>query len=339
MGCQSDADCGPGARCDVGRGLCEAAPVEICATHADCGDGSVCVPTVVEAEGGGDPRLELLCQPEAAGGGGVGEPCQGRDPEECWARLCLVDVQECSGVCGGEEQCPDSHHCSLVSLFKEMPALRGSLIPACSPGPRCVSPADCPDGLSCSAADLVGPRGAPDAELRATPFCRAPTEEGAGLGEACAVDADCGSGLCGPTATCGEFCRSHVDCGGRAICFVAPYALALDDDLEVPVDGQVCYPRCNRRADCPGELVCAGQLHEASLLAFCIFSDPDGAPVGAACRADEDCLTGWCFSEPGVGRYCTEFCDERGDCAAGMGCYEFQDMGGAYTWSQCSPDA
>jgi len=205
-----------------------------------------------------------------------------------------------------------------------------------APTPACTSDFSCPSYQTCNLA---------------TGGCETKSGIGSDLGEACAIDADCDSGLCQPTAS-GAVCSQTCDaqnphscpttfyCSGDAIsdcsvgvclpgamgtsAFLKPCTSATDcSSLYCSPEGYCSVP-CEPgvATTCPGgsDFVC-----HPSTLAACGFC---GRPttLGGSCRDSAECASLMCFDAEldGVG-VCAEPCAADGTCAVGFEC---TDSGG-----------
>lgn len=132
------------------------------------------------------------------------------------------------------------------------------------------------------------------------------------IGETCASNSDCASGLQCFDHTCVPLCDRHTDCGDGHIC--RPGGVC---ELVVSMIGD----ECTRELDCgPGQachLADDDLDNDGVLHASCDVEVP-GEVLDATCTADEDCRTGTCV----IGR-CVDLCDIDNvddDCPASHAC-------------------
>jgi hypothetical protein len=167
-------------------------------------------------------------------------------------------------------------------------------------GRACTEDAECGSGLTCFRSDAndffgAGPAGG---------YCTLP----------CAQDTECTNidpeSQCDAGGLCLRTCfsktpqsfrenkcltRRDVMCQSEAYLGVAAYAGSRQNGL--------CLPQCGSDEDC-GDRFC--DLARG----LCVSARPTGAPVGAACDTNEDCLGGRCVNADasGVQRLCTAPC-------------------------------
>jgi hypothetical protein len=197
------------------------------------------------------------------------------------------------------------------------------------------------------------------------------------LGESCAGDDDCASGLClevggapactarctpGPGASCPEdgwcdglacgegLCRPGTVAGEAALgeeCATAAdcagrYCAAVG---ESPVCARPCVPGT---LSCFADEVCSGIAEGCGACADAAAAG-GGRAFGEPCRTDEDCAEGFCFTdgEPaGCGadclrRYCATECGPGGECPEGAHCRDGTCVRGplSATGETCVADA
>ena len=149
------------------------------------------------------------------------------------------------------------------------------------------------------------------------------------LGEPCATDGECGSGLCvtdGEARYCSVACDSGVDCAEDFHCRAgacvrgrlgrdgAPCLVAEDCQGERRCEAGLCASACETADDCEADgFACTAGLCQ-----------PETAPLGAACANDGECLDGRCLVEEDRG-FCTASCGGAGSCPPGLACI---DVGG-----------
>lgn len=112
--------------------------------------------------------------------------------------------------------------------------------------------AECSDDADCAGSEVCGASPEPDPRMEVPRDCV--PEASKALGELCAVDGECGTGVC-----CGGTC---AECCAERPC----------------TDGSICEPRSAEPERLPGPPMCLGEPR----------------PQGAACLVDDDCASGAC---------------------------------------------
>lgn len=144
------------------------------------------------------------------------------------------------------------------------------------------------------------------------------------IGDPCAIDADCASGLCDrtvPGGYCTRPCDSDDQCGALGIC-----------------DGGACLQRCTVQRECRSAEFECWDLGRPDGLGACAFDVANLAPnapnIGAPCRAAIECLgpaelESYCIPEIGYrgeetghpGGFCTALgCLDDSSCGPGSRC-------------------
>lgn len=347
-GCEVDAECGPGERCnaltgecveddrpddpcdgaceddevcDEDTGRCEAAPE--CDRDGDCASGEVCEGG--ECVAGESPE----CEEDADCGAGescVGGACEAVVEEGCQdngdcavGERCNVLSGACQaitpdGACQTSADCAGGQTCNRVSMRCE------------TPGERCLGPQDCAAGEVCntvSGACEPAPAGCTsDAQCAtgeacntATGVCEAPEAECATSLD-CAVGEECRSGQCRETGGGGGGqCTFSFECPVGNYCdFLSGTCAAgcgtfLDCDWLLS-DEDCVNNQCVPAGTCSSDLDCG--FDEVCLGGRCeyaeCFSDAE-CPGREVC----DAATATCVAGPPE-------CTVDGDCGAGERC-------------------
>jgi Cys-rich repeat protein len=318
--CTTDAECGPGMRCDL-----------IECDDVDCGPGMDCY-----------RACRGVCVPN------------GPPPVECWSdwdcgpgQRCEIDWTRCP-----VPDCPPGADCAQAMI-----ACGGVCVPN-QPPPVCYSDADCGPGYRCQLDDWCGGGSEPFCDEAGN--CGAPADRmwcggvcvpyqpppmgctsdaECAAGEYCLIQcwygADCdAAGECGEARECYGVCVPHepppMDCFSDADC--AP-GYRCDYDPWMNCGGRVPADRPDGADGAPEYWNCVGRCVPIEPPPVDCFSDADCRP-GEACRfltpcARPDCPAGYeCDQDlwycPGV---CVPIeppppapCWSDADCAAGQVC-------------------
>ncbi len=315
-------------------------------------DSGACVPreeTCNNVDDNCDGTVDEGCTP-------VGAPCS--TDEECVGNTCRVVVEGSGRICTVPCDplrpllgCPIGMYCANAETSCEG---------LCAPGDAGETPldGDCTDDTDCVSARCADPGDgrrrclAPcqgdGGDCLAGEVCAAPAGAcgscvgedlvaGArGIGESCAADEECHSGVCfedegaaycsraceddeacgegfhcrgdrcvrGPRADVGDTCVTNEDCGS-GICATSG-------------ERRWCTAFCDTDDDCPSGLSCTdtggGQV-----------CAPESNLVGEPCEVNEDCATGLCATGTAAGSVCTRFCGPDHACAPGLECVRIGD--------------
>jgi hypothetical protein len=213
--CSNDGDCAGG---DVCIGLC----VSPCDGPGDCQAGELCIVP------GSTPGGDLLpgCSPPMSGGAAVGADCGAAD--ECGSYTCPGALGECSEFCsvgpGGDSECPNQ---ACVEL------LPGTGYGLC--GTECGSDGDCGTGRVCGLT-------ADTSDNAYEGACVVAAGVGA-LGDSCAANSECDTGLCMTPPPSPAFCSTGDQCGAGEVC--TPFFVCAFE---------TCTAFCESNDDCGGSL-------------------------------------------------------------------------------------
>lgn len=247
-GCTSDASCAAGTRCDLASGNCVPTSTGTgplgapCSIAGDCTSGICFAGACTEACDWLNPRS---CA--------SGFYCNGSATGVCGEGLCLAGAPGSRGLGAA---CTADTDCSTLLCDG------GVCSEPCLPG----GVASCPTGLACQTGSLPG--------------CGACRIAGA-LGDTCAGNDDCASGICAVDSAGSSFCTRLCDTG-------SPCPTGFDC-VDAGGGTQACQPGGG-----------AGGL-------------------GAECSAPDDCLSGIC-AVGDIGHFCTRTCSDVSPCPASYEC-------------------
>jgi uncharacterized protein (TIGR03382 family) len=270
-----------------------------------------------------------------------GQPCDACSSDNnCASGYCLQypdGENYCGKNCTSDSSCPENFYCYDISSGTDQCAATngycsqdGGNIPVgyfcyghetCESGMCMVVPDDaycskdcttdsqCPGWMKCIAKlCLIG---------GSTP-----------LGGSCGFHTDCASGMClgisDDEAVCTLTCAVEADCPTGFGCMMgyclkggsAAYGAACDYDMEcesvtcisMGTGKKICTKSCTTSNDCPGKNPCT--------YGYCV--PPGATPYGAKCQYHTDCTTGFCAGMSN--KFCSQFCDDAGDCPAQSVC-------------------
>lgn len=314
-------DCEAGAACvafaDVG--LCLA----LCEPALGCRQGYVCHPELQvclpDCRRTWDCGERFECSEQTGActlpetpGQPLGGPCV--DAFDCVSLLCLPAEGE-AGVATGwpgglcTEPCLDGdcgpggvctrlgEHLLCVPACADVGGCRGGYVCNSAIGgclPDCRAGWACADGFTCGADGQC--------ELLVPPM--------ADLGDPCAADYECDSGICLPAAsgwpggTCAGLCGAAA-CGEASTCVPldgVTYCLPTCASPERCRDGYVCNPEVQVcLPDCRGGFDCGPSSSCSERTGVCEPSAPTGLPLASACAAASECESAYCLLSPSTG--------------------------------------
>ena len=132
---------------------------------------------------------------------------------------------------------------------------------------------------------------------------------GAGIGDPCGGNDDCGGALQCLNGRCAPHCDRAPECGDGYACVDGACVAAHFGKGDT----------CHSEVDCVAGMTC--QINGAEvdldnrLFSSCQLENPAGRATGAACDADDDCRNGACD----LG-HCVDVCRESSDCPVGTTC-------------------
>jgi Cys-rich repeat protein len=287
VGCQSDAECAAGERCEIrcGNGWCEGVcvPAETtCTSNEECPAGFECIFDACP-----DCPPDALCAPCA----GTCQPAS----TECWSdadcaagEMCQIDSwcedgTWCGpGVCVPVNQdcqftgCPAGEVCE-VTCYDCAPGTdcEGGCVGTCVPENQgCQADSDCPSGYVCQFM--------PCDCLDTDPNCFEKCRE---LGGICVPNTnDCQVTGCPEGYECQVACPDcgpEVDCEGQCFGTCQPVT-----------------PTCFGDQDCPEGFYCAGDFCDPTVCGGVCLPRQEGCGSDAECapgeRCDVYCGNGWC---------------------------------------------
>lgn len=261
----SVSGCPPGQTCVDGRcveprgdgRLCAA-----CSSDLECaGAGARCLRY---PDGGGYCGPACARAADCGTGGGCEAVSDGT--QQCVRRNAAGDA-DCTSApepppppepdCRVDADCAPGQRCDTAS---------GTCVPVAGPPPECATDGECAVGERCETS---------------TRTCE-PAPAGA-LGDDCATNDDCASGMCATDSESGDsFCT--VPCAGTD--------------------------------ECPSGFECASVDGVASACR------PTRGGLGDACEGPGDCLGGLCAQSGGGDSYCTRVCEDRSSCPGLFDCVE-----------------
>ncbi len=317
--CDNDADCGPGAYCDIVNFGIDAdpgsAPAQICRPGERSGSGRVCEVDsdcaadddnpeeacdyyiAGQLDGGryvSPPRLAGRCAEIADNAVGVGETCSELQP--CRTEgLCLNGGggSFCSAACRDSRDC-DGGLCLAIDFGGQS---GGVCIPGALFGQEgasldpCRNDSECGDGETCQLNPIEASQN-PVAEL----LCLLEGGNG-GPGANCTAAEQCASNDCQPRTTdpadpgyCRAPCAADADCGAGYACErVRPVAGGNGLNMCRPI--ATCQPcSFDGSAPCGGDYACSQVNYGAGVTGGACLADCDGpgdlsCADGFGCRA------------------------------------------------------
>lgn len=231
----------------------------------------------------------------------VGQVCSNGQCAVTCVDECAADQARCEG--NGVQRCGDFDVDDCLEWSAAAPCGEGRV---CSGGVcedvtvGCASDADCAEGQICLYERCLNANECDaDADCAANEICdlltrRCETQTPSLVGDACAVDADCGEGgVCLGTESqgyCSLFCTADEPCPTGASCYI------VDEDSP---DIGLCVNDCARREQCDEGQACY----------------PSGGPLGGLCYLNECVTNNDCLTSPLIDVTCVE-----GRCLAGNVC-------------------
>ncbi|MBM4380099.1 MAG: hypothetical protein FJ086_12520, partial [Deltaproteobacteria bacterium] len=281
--CETDTDCGEGARCRFGG----CGP--ICIADEDCGTQQVC--TASRCAAPPECASDAQC---AEGFGCVEGACACATDSACAANQACVQ-----GRCEARARCTDDTPC--LPLGRRCEVTQGLCVPPCA------LPADCAPGVdaqvatalfACQSGTCVR-RCLGDATCGTGLIC----DEGFCEAAACTTYADCPAGSYCSSGRFGR-CEQEVRCTDGTACGANQRCGAFPADSCPP--GFPCgQPICQELPRCLSDSDCAGNTPAYCEDQHCQPTTACQAP--AACPTGKACVAGLCV--PGA-------CRGAGDCAA-----------------------
>jgi hypothetical protein len=197
---------------------------------------------------------------------------------------------------------------------------------------RCEASRDCREGYHCVDASGV----IVDATMNMGPTagsCQVTPEtdklSGQTAGAMCAMNGDCGSGMCVttdalgttyPGGYCSGRCSTDADCGEQAACGLGPSGSTVG----------ACYRTCKADADCGRAGYRCRSADAATKLCVPGVGPLPDQKAGSPCTSDADCggaaysctmqLTSGDVQRTAPGGYCSLYCVDDADCGAGGSC-------------------
>ena len=259
-----------------------------CMADGDCADPQVCA--VASSDGA------RTCQ-DPEGPGITGDACT--DGSECRSGLCLNGA--CANPCVTGADCPNGFLCE--ERFIPLDNGGSTNFNVCVEAPRpCQSDGDCDDPQIC-----VIDRSGMGADLT----CQDPIPGSGDLGDACAMDNECRSGLC-LDDVCSRPCERPNDCSADGSFICEPTQVSTGSGANVSVN--VCKPRpptqCLSNNQCTAPNSCVAERGPREVDFVCGDPNQGGGQLGDTCTQDSECAQNFCLD--GV---CTTPCQGMGDCS------------------------
>lgn len=277
----------------------------------------------------GQQCLEGVCK-TLEGDGSLCAPCQVDDDCGGPNDYCLSypdEVRYCGRACSDDGDCPaDNEFCARTSSLRQCARVNEDGDFDCSAvHDECKYDTDCSAQERCEASR-----------------CEATPVVGADLGETCAIDSDCKSGLCAPTED-GRVCSRTCDWLDAASCAAAgSYCAATATGtcgigfcLAGAAGEGADAASCQRDTDCASLYCIEGKCRTpcaGNATALCpegsqCLATPlsgcgaCGSPkeLGDVCLSFEECPDRLC-AEEGDRTYCTKPCGQVDDCPTGFSC-------------------
>lgn len=300
--CTSDASCQPPATiCNLPAGTCVAG-----CQVSGCPAGQTCSAATGRCQTGGSTPPGTT--PSGTGMSSTGAPLNAMCTRnaDCSSSVCFdfgtTIGKRCVSSCGTSADCPQSFTCYdeagakmcvSAQLFNTPSAFGGAAGGSCTRGLDCHSDfcqggvcvevctdsAQCGGGRSCKWTSY--------AQDQYVSSCVA-SSGGTQGGGRCQVDADCASGVCYGSGSCGTLCSSSRDCTAGDVC--------------APVNYGVCELNTG---------TCS--LWQPNYVKACVTPSSPAGPgaVGTACTSAGQCRSGLCESSTGK---CTDTCAHDADC-------------------------
>jgi hypothetical protein len=273
------------------------------------------------------------------GDGSLCSPCS--DSSQCGGagNFCIMYPTGgafCGRACSSSADCGTGYQCFNVSGSGQCIGVVGG-----SPSCAGATPTGCRSDSECSATQRCN---------TSTGRCEARPTGGAELGQPCANDDACNSGLCATTPA-GSVCSQSCDgfntgscpagfyCDGEAagvcgtgLCLAgsaggAPLGASCATDTDCATlmcDGSVCATPCRPDA---GVSTCAmGFVCRPGAAPGCgaCRSEADLGQPGDACGTNDDCASGLCAVN-GDETFCTDYCGEADPCPPSFTCTPLGD--------------
>ncbi len=217
---------------------------------------------------------------------------------------CTADTECASLFCSdpgdGRQRCltpcqGDGGGCFFGEVCAALPGSCGGCVPAgLVAGARALGES-CTEAAECGTTLCL--------EEPGDSYCTRECDDDADCGDAFHCRMSDGAGRCarGPRSGVGDSCIDNLDCAPRLFCATRG-------------SEHWCTSICTDASECPAEFGCVA----VGDVSICVA---DLGTAGAACMADEDCLSSFC--QP-VGRdgelQCTRACDAANPCASGFAC-------------------
>lgn len=315
--CQGNGDCSAtDATCELvnvalGNGNTDSAqicaPPVNCIENADCRVSETCYIRSTQAQ------TDIFCRTPNVGAGSLGQVCS--IALECNSNYCLTtrfrDV--CTETCNEDGDCPLAGYSCQSYTFND-----GHNAQICQPltPSNCTSNNDCAAGTICSL--IENPAG------NSIESVCVPSTGGDAAGVACQQNNTCASLLC-LDGFCSAPCADAAQCPSQQLCQDESITIG-NSTTTIKLCKTPAEISCADSSECTdGVRVCSLTQSGNNLVGQCAFPNPNGSQMGSACTASSQCRENICLTN--ISDSCSVVCNDDGDCAAGLGCTTYGDIG------------
>ncbi|GEM_PF-2849024 len=316
--CQGNGDCSSAdATCelvnvDVGNGNTDS--VQICTPPIVCDEKAKCRVNETCYIRASQAATDLFCRLPNVGAGSLGQVCS--IALECASNFCL-DTRfrnVCTEVCNDNADCNVAGYSCQAFTFDD-----GTNAQICQPTtpPSCNSNDDCVAGTICSFVENT-------ATSVVETLC-VPSTGGDAAGVGCQSNDDCASLLC-LDGFCSAPCADANQCPAAQLCQAENVTIG-NSNGNISLCKTPPEIACSDASECTdGVRICSlGRDAMGNLAGFCAFPNVGGAQMGTTCAAPSDCRENVCLLN--INDRCSVVCNDDADCAVGLGCTTYGDVG------------